>query len=426
MSVEPTDARLYVARPHDLSNLAGDLDAVRQSTLGARSRLGRLTSNTTMCNADPAFRRGGFQSRHRRLVYSLDRFADHVGATAAFVARSATDAQSADSADSAFDPGRHVTVHHKVAWWAGHTVARSWQRTARGAMAVVALSDVVSAGVRGLNRGPAPAEAAGHRPGDPDGTFTVRTVGAWPESTGRESMTRAVELTDDGTAIGPDEFAVVAHSKQGPTNGPGRYTIILPGVVDLSRPQAGLDPTHRSVRDLDMAAAPSAAVGGVEDPYASMVAEALERIDIPVGAELALVGHSYGAAAAMVLAQDPAFNQRYDVSAVVAAAYYLDGEGPHSATTNAVLLENKNDLVVAAEGFVFNPAGGRWAERSQVVRFSGGQSRLGHDPSHYGRFLAVSDSAQVEKLAGRFEADGFDQPGTLMAVDVSVPQSARM
>jgi hypothetical protein len=85
---------------------------------------------------------------------------------------------------------------------------------------------------------------------------------------GREFVLRATRDTASGL-IRADEFLVVRLAD-------GLYGVVLPGVTDLSEPNLGLDPMHRSVRDLDQFAYPSSRSSRVDDNrYAQMVAEAL-------------------------------------------------------------------------------------------------------------------------------------------------------
>ena len=134
----------------------------------------------------------------------------------------------------------------------------------------------------------------------------------------------------------------------------GRYLVVLPGVTDLSSPHLGLSPSTRTVRDVDQYAYPSSQSTSVSDNrYAQMVEAALAENGIPLGSELVLVGHSFGADTALDLAADSSFNgpDGYHVSHVVAAAYYSQPQLEHVPDgTRVLVLQNSRDVPVIAEG----------------------------------------------------------------------------
>ena len=429
MPAKLSTTRLFVARPQDLEDLADVLDAVQRAVSSACRRLEGDTATTRFSDTASSTAGDRLRSRCNRAVGGVARVGPSMAQTASEVRRAAHDAALADVAEV------DLTIQQQILWWAGHRSARAWQRTARSVLLTGRLASDFA-------RSPSQwgdeetFDQEGNRHGDLGETYTSRPVGRWSASSGRRTVSRALAMTGDGTMFGPDEFGLVTHNVDGPPGShPGRFTVVLPGVVDLSRPQPGLDPRHRSVRDLDMAAAPSAAIGGAADPYAAMVAEALKQQGVPDNAAVNLVGHSYGAAAAMALAQSPTFNRRYNVRAVVAAGYYLDGDAdsyrPLRPDTQSAVLMNDNDVVVMAEGLLLEqsvapilaPLRGPIQARADVVRFDGGRSLFGHDPAHYADFV---DEAEAETLLGlteRLEAEGFDQPGTVTAVDISVPET---
>jgi hypothetical protein len=197
---------------------------------------------------------------------------------------------------------------------------------------------------------------------DGRGNREVRTPylveGADPISRGRALAVRALEDTADSGQVRVDEFQVVRLDDR-------RWIVVLPGVVDLSKPSLGWDPRHRSVRDLDRAALTSAgSTGTAWNPYARAVHQALVSTGVPPGAELLVVGHSFGADTALDLAADPAFNvladghrtpgaDGYRVTHVIAAAYH---SGPQLAqvpgATEVLVVQNRRDRVVVAEAAV--------------------------------------------------------------------------
>ncbi len=385
----------FSARPRQLAETTRQIERTVQVMCGSHGRLASQAATTTLCDADPRLDVAWFRRRTDATLVGLTRCRRRLRYVEAHIEQSKTQAESADAAE------RDLSAGQTLVWWAGHRAAYSAQRTTRGAVALAGLL-----GDLNFDRG---------RPGNEGGAFTTRTVGRWAPSTGREVVAQALTLTGDGESLGPDEFAVVVHQPD------SVYSVILPGVADLTRPGEGLDPHHRSVRDLDMAAVPSAAVSGEIDPYASMVATALEQLEIPPGAELNIIGHSYGAATAMTLAADQSFNRRFNVRSVVAAGYYIKNDGTGGQDTTVVVLENRNDLVVTAERLVLAPINGRSDNRSRVLRFNGSLRGLGHDPVNYSTFVQQSDSEPLEVLSRQLEAEGFSQGGSVLAVDVSVP-----
>ncbi|MFZ9040992.1 MAG: hypothetical protein ACO225_04875 [Ilumatobacteraceae bacterium] len=194
---------------------------------------------------------------------------------------------------------------------------------------------------------------------DGRGDREVRTPylveGADPTSRGRALAVRALEDTADPGQVRVDEFQVVRLDDR-------RWIVVLPGVVDLSRPSLGWDPHHRSVRDLDRAALPSSgSTSTSRNPYARAVHQALVATGVPRGAELLVVGHSFGADTALDLAADPRFNalaaphrttgeDGYRVTHVIAAAYHSQPQLARVPTSTEVLVvQNRRDRVVVAE-----------------------------------------------------------------------------
>lgn len=391
-----------VVLPDELESLAAGLDQASATIGRSACRLDRQLATALKPSPNPEFSASDFRHRHRAAIAGLARVERSTERLSELAKRTADDARRADGGTGGASLGQ------LLAWSTAYTIAHSTSRTAQGLSTLIGLR---------LRR----PRAESLRPGDPAGTYTTREVGEWRAGDGRSSVAEALALTGDGNRLGPDEFGlIVHHSTQEATLGAPTYTVVLPGVIDLSKPVAGLDPQHRSVRDLDAVAVPSAAAGGDLNLYAHMVSTALTRMEIPDGAHVNLVGHSFGAAAAMTLAEDPVFNgQRYDVRTVVAAGYYLDNPRPARRSTVAVVIENDNDIVVAAEALALRPFAG---DRDEVVRFGGGRARLGHDPGHYQRFVESSGNEAIDRLAARLDADGNIASGAVLAVDVSVPE----
>jgi hypothetical protein len=237
------------------------------------------------------------------------------------------------------------------------------------------------------------------RDGDLGGTYEAESRGDWggpcpdgeptPADVGSAAVIEALRLTANANTIAADEFAVVRLDN-------GGYLVVLPGVTDLSDPDWGLDDEHRSVRDLDQHALPSSTSTSVADNrYAQMVATGLAEFGVPIGSELMIVGHSFGADTALDLAADPIFNGAagYSVTHVVAAGYYSDPQLPHVPdATEVLVLENANDTAVNLERLGYHPVAAvdhtadAWGEFWDGDVFGGVADLLGAG-SDVGQFL---------------------------------------
>ena len=169
------------------------------------------------------------------------------------------------------------------------------------------------------------------------------------EERGRNVLSELLGHTADGSRIAQDEFEVIAHEN-------GKYTVVLPGVTDLSNPDLGLNDEHRTVRDLDQHALQSNLREGVgNNRYAQMVQEWFERqIEsgaIPEGADVMLVGHSFGGDTAFDLAGSSEFNGGLvNVTHVVSAGYASEHQ-LHAIPdgTEAFVFQNIYDVPTIAE-----------------------------------------------------------------------------
>ncbi len=178
------------------------------------------------------------------------------------------------------------------------------------------------------------------------GGFTID--GSHPLAGGRTLVENLLLTCGDGNLIAQDEFQIIK------VEGSNSYIVVLPGVTDLSSPDLGLNDDHRSVRDLDTYAMSSAASAKIDDNrYAQMVRDALNRAGVPFGADIAIVGHSYGADTALDLAADDGFNggaRGYNVTHVVAAGYHSGPQLEHvGESTQVLVLQNHHDAAVIAE-----------------------------------------------------------------------------
>ncbi|MFP5486990.1 MAG: hypothetical protein ACLGHQ_01610 [Acidimicrobiia bacterium] len=197
-----------------------------------------------------------------------------------------------------------------------------------------------------------PAVAFSSASGDVGGTARrePRTpyapVGATSVDRGRDVVLRALADTADLRQVRADEFGLVRLADD-------RYVVVLPGVVDLSRPDLGWSDRHRSVRDLDRAAIASSRSSAADNnPYARLVRAGLAIADVPAGSELLIVGHSFGADTALDLAADPTFNGvgGYRVTHVVAAGYHSGPQlGDVAPGTEVLVLQNHRDVAVVVE-----------------------------------------------------------------------------
>lgn len=316
--------------------------------------------------------------------------------------------------------------------------------------------------------------------GDLGGTYDMDPIGSYTgmptdDEAGRAVLLETLRLIDDGRGgrpIEPDEFALVQLDN-------GKYIVVLPGVTDLSDPDVGLNSYNRTVRDLDQYALSSSTSTGMDDNrYAQMVARALARIGVPTGADVMIVGHSYGADTALDLAADPRFNGTYHVTHVAAAAYH---SGPQVAAvpgaTNVLVLQNTRDAAVQIEAAGHAPVGavdgyadavgdflsgdllGGFAElrgsaghagatavgvatlatggnplaatttpgvtqphpNHTVAVFDGGTVGAGHHPDNYVDYLTGHTSTAVAGFEASVGQGGYAAPGTVYVVDVSVP-----
>lgn len=318
--------------------------------------------------------------------------------------------------------------------------------------------------------------------GDPGGTYSAETrapyapAGRTDTDRGRAALERLLADTAVSSQLQNDEFELVRHDN-------GRYTLVLPGVIDLSRPHWGLDDHSRSVRDVDQFALPSSADATVaSNRYAQMVREYV-RANVPPGAEVMIVGHSYGADTALDLAADPTFNNRttgVNVTHVVAAAYFNQPQlDDVPARTQVLVLQNARDAAVVGEGIGYTATEARntvgrarnalddlrelggallrgdaarvfgegrelagqvpralpWPDAAAllgtgvervdshtlVARFDGGSEGVGHHQQNYIDYLNTTADPSVRAFMASLSRAGYAGAGQTQAVDVSVP-----
>ena len=241
----------------------------------------------------------------------------------------------------------------------------------------------------------------------------------------------AIDATADQTVLAHDEFCLVDHGRD-------HYTLVLPGVTDLSRPEQGWNRTHRSARDFDMAAVPSARSLGVgHNVYAQSVAAALAESGVPDGAKLVIIGHSFGADTALDLAADPEFAGRYRVGHVVATGYFSQPQlGSVAPETRVLVVQNRHDLVVRLGSGMpvtgigvldCDPAGAANEPGPSIVRFDGGINGLGHSIDEYKSVftgeaeLSPGDAAIIREFLA-VEPWASDPPASMLAIDISLSE----
>lgn len=248
-------------------------------------------------------------------------------------------------------------------------------------------------------------------------------------SRGRHVLTHALEDSSDRGDIGQDEFAIIDHGVG--ADGRPTYTVNLPGVIDLSNPVPGWDPEHMSVRDMDMAALLSATSTRVEDNlYAQMVQRALRVSEVPLGSNLLLVGHSFGADTVADLAADDWFTGTYNVTHVVAAAYDSVPQLAHiSPDIDVLVLQNEDDKAILLESTQRHSAMSfdsisinTFAH--EVRRFDGGWGAdVGHHQDRYISYLQSTDDAELTRFFESLTATGYGNSGTSVAIDVTLDQN---
>jgi hypothetical protein len=259
------------------------------------------------------------------------------------------------------------------------------------------------------------ADAGGTYSTEYRGDFFVD--GSDQESAGRLLIENLLRTTGDGSLIAEDEFQIIS------VNDGESFILVLPGVTDLISPDLGLSDEHRSVRDVDQYALRSAASTKIDDnEYAQMVQRAMERANIPYGADVAIVGHSYGADTALDLAADRSFNggpAGYNVTHVVAAAYDSGPQLSHvPGSTEVLVLQNHRDAAVIAEMTGHGPSqiieGIRDGSVVDTARGIGNTASdaateyvdRGVDSVQFGAGAIVNGgSSAINKVAGLFGAD---------------------
>ncbi len=297
-----------------------------------------------------------------------------------------------------------------------------------------------------------------------DGTAGPRSFGA-----GLLDSLDSGESLRDGDVGGParDEIEIKRLDN-------GKYIIVLPGVIDLtSGANHGLDGAKGdALKGYLLGGVPGAAIAGgnsfyndakgvwddtnsVDSPrdmyyaqmseggssngsqtganaYAFAVKEAMRAAGVPPGADVMLVGHSFGAYTALELASDPTFNDAmghnnggpYHVNVT-----HVMGAGANAgfrlddlpSGTRALLLNNEADAAVALERAVPANNDAHSSSHHAIVNFrdiptSGGEG-AGHDPGVYSNQLRHNGNSDLQSFLHSAGSD-YNTGGDMMRVTV--------
>lgn len=288
-----------------------------------------------------------------------------------------------------------------------------------------AIDDLVDDLVGGwFGDGPDPSSPDDHLPDEPN---AARIVGLRPQEFvrpegGRDAVLMAMQGLAEEDRIARDEIEIRALDN-------GRYVVVLPGVTDLSdgfdrfvaqvradgplgAPGAGRDAIEAwadndepTVRKMRYAFEAARSDDTTVNEYSVATLEALEAAGVPRGAEVMIVGHSFGAYTAIDLAADPAANAVHgaeptgfhlEVTHVIAAGAETDwrfDEVP--ADTSTLVLNNRFDGVYRAEDLLH--ADGHARHDGHLEHdFWGGWQGYGHDEHNYIEWLAGTGDDGIE------------------------------
>ncbi len=262
---------------------------------------------------------------------------------------------------------------------------------------------------------------------------------------GREAVLAAMQGLAEEDRIGRDEIEIRALDN-------GRYIVVLPGVTDLS---AGIDQFVDRVQDdpLGVGDAGRDAIDTWADndeptvrkmryayeaalrddttvnEYSVVTIAALEAAGVPAGAEVMIIGHSFGAYTAMDLAADPDFNAAHggdpsgyhvQVTHVVAAGAETDWRFDElPAGTNTFVLNNRFDLVYRTEDLLHRD-GDAVHPGHLEQNFWGGWQGSGHDEHNYLDWLADTGNDGVEAWLDD-AGERYTAGGTRVSVQVPDP-----
>jgi len=262
---------------------------------------------------------------------------------------------------------------------------------------------------------------------------------------GRAAVLAAMQGLAEEERIGRDEIEIRALDN-------GRYVVVLPGVTDLS---AGIEEFVDRVRDdpFDVGDAGRDAMDAWADndeptvrkmryayeaalrddttvnEYSVVTIEALEAAGVPAGAEVMLIGHSFGAYTAMDLAADPSFNAAHGahptgyhvaVTHVIAAGAETDWRFDElPADTSTLVLNNRFDLVYRAEDLLHRDGDALHPGHIEQ-NFWGNWEGKGHDEHNYLDWLADTGNDRIEAWLDDVGAD-YTSGGTRVSAQVPDP-----
>jgi hypothetical protein len=195
-------------------------------------------------------------------------------------------------------------------------------------------------------------------------------------------------------------------------DGVRRYVVELPGIRDIASRQ----------QPQDLLGAVTAMAGG-PTTYARCVREALDAAEVPVGAQVMLVGHSDGGIVAMELAADPAFNgSRVEVTHVIAAGAPISGKqvAPlRRASTRVLSVENVNDVVTHLDGV--DGSAIRQSPRRLVYQYSSDEHSVGinHAAQEYAehmQLLATSPNPAMREFQASAQPYLWSEPGATSTI----------
>jgi hypothetical protein len=146
---------------------------------------------------------------------------------------------------------------------------------------------------------------------------------------------------------------------------------------------------------------------------------ALEAAGVPAGAEVMIIGHSFGAYTAMDLAADPTFNAargaepdayHVEITHVIAAGAETDWRFDEiPAATSTLVINNRFDGVYRAEDLLHGDGDAEHAGHLEQ-NFWGGWQGYGHDEHNYIDWLAATGNDRVEDwlegVGARYVAGG--------------------
>ena len=263
---------------------------------------------------------------------------------------------------------------------------------------------------------------------------------------GRANLVAAMDGFADERRIGRDEIEIRALDN-------GRYVVVLPGVTDMSEGLGifasrlgdhGLfgvddgvgdaqnvwsDNDEPTVRKMRYAYEAALYDDTTVNEYSTMVIVAMRKAGVPAGADVMLVGHSFGAYTAIDLAANRSFNgpgtrpgsYHVNVTHVVAIGADVDWRFDElPAITQTLVLNNRWDLVYQAENILHGddrPSAPGHLEKM----FWGDRQGAGHDEHNYIKW--IRDATDHDDLADWLATtDGlYATAGTRFSVKVPDP-----